>query len=98
MSVVYTSSSGILTLHFHRYRTLAFAVAAIGNYTGVSFWPYLSQAMLSHIGYSKTMGLIAISQVTHVIAGVLFFHPSDHHQPTDSGKNNNTSRKIEQIN
>lgn len=83
-SVVYTLSSGIIALHFDRFQNLAFSVAVLGFYTGVAFWPYLSQELLSRFGYSKTMLAISISQVIHIISGILFFHPSENH-PSESG-------------
>ena len=76
-SNVYVATSEILALNFDKYKYLAFSLAVLGYYVGMVVFPIVSQKLLDDFGYSKAMGIMASFHVTHIIAGILFFQPTE---------------------
>ena len=76
VALTYVATSEVLALNFEKYKYLAFATAIIGYYVGMVIFPLISQELLEAYGYSTAMGIMALFQVIHVIAGILFFEPT----------------------
>ena len=78
--MVYVATSEVLALNFDKYKYLAYSLAVLGYYVGVVVFPIVSQKLLDQYGYSQAMGIMASFHVIHIIAGLMFFQPSENHE------------------
>jgi len=74
-SLCFNANSAILTLHFERFKYIAFSLSMLGAYLSILTWPLLSQYLLSKFGYSYAMGIISTLTLINIIAGILFVQP-----------------------
>ena len=77
MAFVYVATSEVLALNFSKYKYLAFSLAVLGYYVGMVVFPIVSQMLLDQYGYSQAMGIMASFHIIHIIAGLIFFQPSE---------------------